>query len=575
MINLLINNRQIQVEKGTSILDAAKKLNITIPTLCHMYMIDGKTRNCKGTCRVCVVEIEGREELFPACCTDASEGMVIKTNSPRALKARKTIVELLLSNHPKDCLKCEKNLKCELQKLSSDLGLDEEKYEGEIKDFPIDNSSGAIVRDMSKCILCRRCVTMCNEVQKVNVLTPVERGFDTVISSFFSKPLSETECTYCGQCVAVCPTGALREVKDYDKIWKAMDDKDKHIIVQTAPAIRVALGEEFGYEPGTITTGKMVAALKALGFEKVYDTNFAADLTIMEEAKEFIDRFTKNENLPLITSCCPGWINYIEHKYPEYLNLPSSCKSPQQMFGAIAKSYLAHKLDIDTKNLVVASVMPCIAKKQEANRDEMKHDGIQDVDIVITTRELAKMIKEAGIDFKNLKDEEFDNPLGEASGAGAIFGSTGGVMEAALRTAYEWVSGEELENVEFHAIRGLEGIKEATLMLQGKEIKVAVVSSLGNAGKIMEEIKRGESKYHFIEVMACPGGCIDGGGQPFIKADREILKKRMNAIYTVDSNKKLRKSHKNPMIKALYDDFLGEPNSHIAHELLHTTYYKK
>lgn len=572
MVNLVINNKNIQVEKGTSILSAAKKLNIDIPTLCHMYMADGKTRNCKGTCRVCVVEVEGREDLVPSCAVDVSEGMVVKTHSPKAVEGRKTMVELLLSNHPQDCLKCEKNLRCELQKLAVDLGVGNISYMGEITERYEDRSSCAIIRDMNKCILCRRCVTVCNEVQNVNALTMVDRGFNSLASTFLNKPLAETNCTYCGQCVAVCPTAALREVKDYENIWSLLNDKDKYVIVQTAPAVRVALGEEFGLEVGTVTTRKMAGALKTLGFQGVYDTNFAADLTIMEEATEFIERFTKNENLPLITSCCPAWINFIEKKYPEHLNLPSSCKSPQQMFGAIAKTYLAQKLGISPEKIVLVSVMPCIAKKYEANREEMSRNGIKDVDIVITTRELARMLKEAGININTVEEADFDSPLGRASGAGVIFGSTGGVMEAALRTSYEWVTGNELKNVNFEEVRGLDGIKEATVNLNGKDVNVAVVSSLGNAKKIMDEIKAGNSKYHFIEVMACPGGCIDGGGQPFIKGDIELLKKRMKGIYQEDSNNEIRKSHENPMIKALYEEFLEKPNSHLAHELLHTTY---
>ncbi|SFA83640.1 NADH-dependent [FeFe] hydrogenase, group A6 [Clostridium frigidicarnis] len=575
MVNLTINNKKVEVPKGTSILDAAKKLNIEIPTLCNMHMVDGQTRNCKGTCRICVVEVEGKGSLIPSCSVDVSEGMNVKTHTPRVLKARRTILDLLLSDHPQDCLKCEKNLKCELQKLAMDFGIERIKYEGEISRYPIDSSSPSIIRDMDKCILCRRCVTACNDVQKVHALTNVERGFNSVISTFFNKPLSETECTYCGQCLAVCPTGALREVRDYDKVWDVLGDKNKFVLVQTAPAVRVALGEEFGFESGAITTGKMVGALKTLGFNGVYDTNFGADLTIMEEAYEFVDRFTKGENLPLITSCCPAWVKFIEDKYPEYLNLPSSCKSPQQMFGAIAKTYLAKKLNIEPKDIVVVSVMPCVAKKYEAKREEMGRDGIRDVDVVITTRELAKMIKETGINLKDIEDANFDNPLGESTGAGVIFGTTGGVMEAALRTAYEVVTGKTLENVNFEQVRGLQGIKEANVNLNGKEVRIAVASSLGNAKKIMEDIKNGKCKYDFIEIMACPGGCIDGGGQPFIKSNREILKKRMEGLYTEDTNNKLRKSHDNPVIKEVYNEFLENPNSHKAHELLHTHYGKK
>lgn len=575
MINLVINGEKVEVEKGTSILDAAKKINIDIPTLCHMYMGNDNTRNCKGTCRVCVVEQEGKGKLIPSCSVAASEGMVIKTHSPRVINTRRTIVELLLSDHPQDCLKCEKNGNCELQKLAGDLGVDRNRYKGEISEYGIDDSSKVIVRDMDKCILCRRCVTMCNDVQKVNALTPVDRGFDSVISTFFKKPLKDSECTYCGQCIAVCPTGALREARDYDKLWSVLDNKDKFVVVQTAPAVRVALGEEFGLEVGASVTSKMVGALKKLGFDAVYDTNFAADLTIMEEATELVERLKKGENLPLITSCCSAWVNFIEKKYPEYLNHLSSCKSPQQMFGAMAKTYLAKKLNKDPKDIVVVSIMPCVAKKHEARKEEMGRDGIQDVDIVITTREFSTMLKEAGLDLRKMKDAEFDNPLGQSSGAGTIFGTTGGVTEAALRTAFEWVNGKTLENVEFKEVRGFTGIRETTVKLDGKDVNVAVANSLGNAKIIMDQIAEGKSKYKFVEIMACPGGCINGGGQPFIKAHTEMIKKRMEGIYSEDSNKTIRKAHENPMIKQAYDEFLEKPNSNKAHELLHTHYTAK
>lgn len=575
MINLIINGQEVEVEKGTSVLDAAKKLNINIPTLCHMYMNNGQVRNCKGTCRVCVVEQEGKGKLIPSCSVAATEGMVIKTHSPRAIKARKTIVELLLSDHPDDCLKCERNGDCELQKIAADLGVRNNRFNGEISKYPIDDSSNSIIREMDKCILCRRCVTVCNEVQKINVLTPVDRGFNSVISTFFKKPLVDTDCTYCGQCVAVCPTGALREKRDYDKIWSLLDDKSKHVVVQVAPAVRVALGEEFNMEPGVDITPKMVAALKNMGFNGVYDTNFAADMTIMEEATEFIERFTEGKNLPLMTSCCPAWVNFMEKQYPENTKLLSSCKSPQQIFGAMAKTYLSKKIGVDPKDIVVVSIMPCVAKKHEASREEMTRDGIQDVDIVITTREFSQMLKEAGLNLQDMKDEEFDNPLGESTGAGSIFGTTGGVMEAALRTAYEWVTGETLKNLDFEDVRGLKGIKETTINLNGKDVNIAVASSIGNARQIMEEIKQGKSKYHFVEIMACPGGCINGGGQPYSKCNTEIIKKRMEGIYSVDSRKTIRKAHENPMVKQAYDEFLQKPNSHIAHEILHTHYIEK
>ena len=573
MVNAKINGINIEVEEGTTILEAAKKVNINLPTLCNMHMVDGKTRNCKSTCRVCVVEVEGMGKLVPSCDTEIKEGMSVKTNSLRAVKARRTIVELLLSNHPMDCLKCEKNNNCELQKLASDLGIDETAYAGERSHFAIDVSDG-FVRDREKCILCRRCVTVCNEIQKVNAITVADRGFGSNITTFCNDSIKETKCTYCGQCVAVCPTGALREKSDYKKVWEILDD-NKYSLVQIAPSVRYALAEEFGLESGELSTGKIVAALKLLGFDAVFDTNFAADLTIMEEANEFIERFTKGENLPLITSCCPAWIKYAEDNYYDKLDLISSCKSPQQMFGAISKNYLPQKLGLKKEDVAVVSIMPCVAKKHEAERDEMKDiDNIKDVDLVITTRELAKLIRESRIDIVNLEDRDFDNPLGFSSGAGTIFGSSGGVMEAALRTAYEWATGKNLDKIDFEVVRGLDGVKEAKIELDGKEINIAVVSSLGNAKKIMDEIDEGKSKYHFIEIMACPGGCIDGGGQPYIKSNRDILKKRMKAMYKDDREKVIRKSHENPMIKELYDEYLKKPNSHIAHQILHVKYKK-
>lgn len=573
MVNAKINGINIEVEEGTTILEAAKKVNINLPTLCNMHMVDGKTRNCKSTCRVCVVEVEGMGKLVPSCDTEIKEGMSVKTNSLRAVKARRTIVELLLSNHPMDCLKCEKNNNCELQKLASDLGIDETAYAGERSHFAIDVSDG-FVRDREKCILCRRCVTVCNEIQKVNAITVADRGFGSNITTFCNDSIKETKCTYCGQCVAVCPTGALREKSDYKKVWEILDD-NKYSLVQIAPSVRYALAEEFGLESGELSTGKIVAALKLLGFDAVFDTNFAADLTIMEEANEFIERFTKGENLPLITSCCPAWIKYAENNYYDKLDLISSCKSPQQMFGAISKNYLPQKLGLKKEDVAVVSIMPCVAKKHEAKRDEMKDiDNIKDVDLVITTRELAKLIRESRIDIVNLEDRDFDNPLGFSSGAGTIFGSSGGVMEAALRTAYEWATGKNLDKIDFEVVRGLDGVKEAKIELDGKEINIAVVSSLGNAKKIMDEIDEGKSKYHFIEIMACPGGCIDGGGQPYIKSNRDILKKRMKAMYKDDREKVIRKSHENPMIKELYDEYLKKPNSHIAHQILHVKYKK-
>lgn len=573
-VKIILNDKSIEVEKGTMLLDAAKELDITIPTLCHMVMQDGETKNCKGTCRVCMVELENRKKLVPACCTEVSDGMVVRTNSPRALNARKMMIELLLSDHPTDCLECVKNANCELQKLAADMGIRKIRYKGEISMHKLDLTSPAIVRDMSKCILCRRCVTACNDVQKVNLLTTIGRGFDSVVSTFFDEPLTESNCTFCGQCIAACPVGALTEVQTYPKVWEMLDNKEKYVVVQTAPAVRVALGEEFNLEPGTITTSRMVGALKALGFDKVFDTNFAADLTIMEEANEFIHRLEKNENLPLITSCCPAWVKFAEIKFKENMNLISTCKSPHQMLGAVTKTYLAEMLNINPEDIVVVSVMPCVAKKNEADREEMMIDNMKDVDLVITTRELATMIKEAGLDIRNIKDGEFDNPLGVSSGAGVIFGSSGGVMEAALRSAYEWITKETLENVNFNEVRGIQGVKEATVNIAGKEINIAVVNSLKNAEKVMKDINAGNSKYQFIEVMACPGGCIGGGGQPYIKGDRDILKKRMEAIYKDDLNHERRKSHENEAILKLYEDYLGEKGGSKAKKILHVHYTK-
>jgi NADH-quinone oxidoreductase subunit G len=575
LVTVTINNRQIQVEEGTTILEAAKLLNIKIPTLCHLNLHDTKMVNQTASCRVCMVEVDGRRNLAPSCATPVFDKMVVKTNSLRAIHARRTVVELLLSDHPKDCLVCAKNTDCELQSLAADLAVRDIPYKGEMSTYEVDESSYSIVRNLDKCILCRRCETMCNKVQTVNVLSGVERGFQTVVAPAFNLPMTDTACTFCGQCVAVCPTAALTEVNNVPKVWRALKNKDKFVIVQTAPAVRVALGEEFGLEPGTSVTGKMAAALRALGFDKVFDTDFAADLTIMEEASEFVHRLEHGGRLPILTSCCPGWVKFFEHQFPDLLDIPSSCKSPHEMFGAVAKTYLAEKLGIDPKNVVVVSVMPCLAKKYEAARPELSNDGMQDVDIVITTRELANMLKEAGIDFNSLENSDFDHPLGESTGASVIFGATGGVLEAALRTAYEWLTKETLENVEFHALRGLDGVKEATVKINDMDVNVAVAHGLGNARKILEAIRAGEANYHAIEIMACPGGCIGGGGQPYIHGDVEILKKRAEAIYGEDRGKTKRKSHENEAVLKLYEEFLGEPYGEKAHELLHTHYVKR
>ncbi|RDY25957.1 4Fe-4S dicluster domain-containing protein [Romboutsia weinsteinii] len=574
LVNLTINGKSTSVERDTTILDAAKNLGIKIPTLCNLHMDEINVHNKCASCRVCMVDTA--RGLVPACATNAKEGMEVQTNTPRALKARKKVVELLLSDHPQDCLICEKNGNCELQDIAQDLGIREIKYKGTKTELGMDTSSKSIVKYHDKCILCRRCETMCNEIQTVGALSGVNRGFETMVSTFFNDPMTKTNCTYCGQCIAVCPTGALTEVNNVNQVWNALDKKDKTVVVQVAPAVRVAIGEEFGLEAGAISTGKMVAALRALGFKYVFDTNFAADLTILEEASEFIHRLKEGKNLPILTSCCPAWVNFVEYTYPDLLNLPSSCKSPQEMFGSIAKNYFAPRvINIKPEDMYVVSVMPCVAKKYECSREELGQDDVLDVDMSITTRELAKMIKEAGIDLSNLKDECFDIPLGESTGAADIFGATGGVLEAALRTAYEWVTDETLDNVNFTQVRGFEGIKEASVDIAGTTVNVCVASTLGNARKVMDEVRAGNSKYHIIEIMACPGGCVAGGGQPYHHGDYDIIKKRAAGLYNIDGSKQLRKSHTNPAIVALYNDFLGEPYGEVAHKLLHTHYFDK
>lgn len=575
MVNLTINDIKVSVPEGTTILDAAKKININIPTLCYLDLHDIKMVNRTSSCRVCLVEVEGRRNLAPSCSTEVFEGMIVRTNSFRAIKARRTMVELLLSDHPTDCLVCEKNTQCQLQLIAAELGIRKIRYKGAMSNYKKDSSSGALYRNLDKCIMCRRCETMCNEVQTCQVYSAVDRGFETVVSPAFGRPMIDTQCTFCGQCVSVCPTAALTQVSNVAKVWEVLADPDKYVVVQTAPAIRVALGEKFGMEPGTIVTGKMVAALRRLGFDKVCDTDFAADVTILEEAHEFIDRLQNGGRLPILTSCCPSWVKFIEHQFPDLLDVPSTCKSPHIMFGTLAKTYMAEKLNIDPSKIVVVSVMPCIAKKYEISRPELEHEGQKNVDLVVTTRELADMIMEAGIDFNKLPDEDFDNPLGESTGASVIFGTTGGVIEAALRTAYEWITGQTLKEVEFHSVRGLDGLKEANINIGGKEINIGVAHGLGNARKLLEEIESGESKYHAIEIMACPGGCIDGGGQPYHFGDLDIVKKRMEAIYREDRNKTLRKSHENPEVQALYKEFIGEVGGKKAHDLLHTHYTKR
>lgn len=573
MINFKINDIELSVPKGTTILQAANQINIKIPTLCHLDLHDIKFLNKLASCRVCVVEDLKSGKMFPACATPVKEGMEIKTDSPRAVKSRRAIVELLLSDHPNSCLTCAKNLDCQLQSLAHDLGVREIPYTGEMRQLPIDKDSYSIVRDPNKCILCRRCETMCNEVQTVGALAEVGRGFYTHVGSTFNRSMFETTCTFCGQCVSVCPTGALTEVSNVTKVWDELNS-DKLVVVQTAPATRVAIGEMFGMEPGTVVTGKMVAALKKLGFDMVFDTNFAADLTIVEEANEFVNRM-KNDKLPILTSCCPGWVNFMEQQFSDMIDIPSSCKSPHEMFGAVAKSYLCEKLNVKPENICVVSVMPCVAKKFESARPELEKNGHSDVDIVITTRELAAMIKEAGIDFVGLEDQEFDNPLGESTGAGAIFGATGGVIEATVRTAYETITGQELQALEFTALRGFDGIKETTVRIGDRDVRIAVANGLGNTRKLLNKVRSGEEKFDAIEVMACPGGCIGGGGQPYHHGDISVLKRRAEGIYSIDEGKHLRKSHKNPQVKKLYEDYLGEVGGPLAHELLHTSYEAK
>ena len=568
MIHLTIDGEPIEVKEGTTILEAAKLLNVHIPTLCHH-----EDQAVKAVCRICVVEVEGQRLLPAACSTPVTEGMVVKTASPKVIKARKNIMELILARHPQDCLVCSKNGSCELQKVAKDLNMNRpNRYEMQVRDARFDNSSPSIVRDMSKCILCNRCVEACSKKQGVMVMAKENRGFDTVVVPPYGKLLADTSCVNCGQCIQVCPVGALPVYDDTERIYEQID-AGKYMTVQIAPSVRITLAESLGYKPGTVTTGKIVHALRKIGFHKVFDSDFTADLTIMEEGTEFLHRIQNHGTLPLITSCCPAWVKYCETYGYDQLDHLSTAKSPQQMFGAVIKTFFAEKEKIDPKDICSVSVMPCTAKKFECRRKEFHDSGFQDVDISITVVELAKMIRTAGIHFEDLEDQEFDAPFGLGSGAGQIFGSTGGVMEAALRTVYEVLTGETLEKLEFMQVRGLEGIREASLTIKGQEIRVAIVHGLKNVEDILEQIKAGTSPYHFIEVMACEGGCIGGGGN----APKTMAKvrERQRAIYEEDQKLPIRKSHENIYVQKLYEEYLGEPLSEKSHKLLHTTYHSR
>ncbi len=580
MMNITIDGKATQVPAGSKILDAAKKLDISVPTLCYLNLDVMKYNNMAASCRICVVEVEGRRNLAPACATPVMDGMIVKTNTLRVLLARKTVLELLLSDHPKDCLVCAKSGDCELQDLAEQFGIREITLQGAMSTYRTDVSA-SIVRDMDKCVMCRRCETMCNDIQTCGVLSGVNRGFSAVVAPAFEMNLEDSICTNCGQCTQVCPVGALVE---HDHTWKvisALADPEKVTVVQTAPAVRAAIGEACGMEPGQSFTGKLAASLRMLGFDHVFDTDFAADLTIMEEGSEFLDRLQKfldgdkDVKLPILTSCCPAWVKFFEHQYPDMLDVPSTAKSPQAMFGAIAKSYYAEILGIPREKMVVVSVMPCLAKKYEAARPELAVDGNPDVDIVISTRELGHLLKTMNIDFANLPDEDFDNPLGYSTGAAPIFGVSGGVMEAALRTAYELATGETLPAVEFEAVRTLTGVKTAEIQVGPHTLNIGVASGLGNARELLEMVKSGEKQFHIIEIMACPGGCIGGGGQPYHHGDMEILRKRNGVLYAEDAGKPERKSHENPYIIELYEKYLGKPLSEKSHHLLHTHYFKR
>ena len=575
-VKISINGTEMEVASDLTILEAAKEAGISIPTLCYL-----KDLNEVGACRVCVVEVEGARTLQASCVVPVREGMVIKTNTKRVRDSQKVTTELILANHNRECLTCYRSKNCELQKLSDDLGITELSFEGEKREGQIDNMSASIVRDSSKCILCGRCVQACKKTQGLGVLDFQNRGFETTVGPAFDVSMNDAPCVYCGQCMIVCPVAALREKSDIERVWDAIENPDIHVVAQTAPAVRAALGEEFGMPIGTRVTGKMVAAIRRFGVNRIFDTDFGADLTIMEEGHELLHRIQNGGKLPMITSCSPGWIRHAEFNHPDFLDNLSTCKSPAQMFGAITKSYYAEKHGIDPKNIFVLSFMPCTSKKSEAAREEMEVNGLRDVDAVITTRELGKMIKQARLDFAKLPDEDFDQDyLGDYTGAGVIFGATGGVMEAALRTVADVLTGENLKNVEYEAVRGIQGIREATVTIGDLDVNVALAHSTGEASRLLDMVRSGEKDYHFIEIMGCSGGCVCGGGQPQQPADilnsgLDIRVERAKALYEEDTVKAIRKSNHNPQIKDLYKNFLGKPNSHKAHELLHTHYAKR
>lgn len=571
MVKVTINNTLVEVPESYTVLEASREAGFDIPTLCYMKEI-----NEVGACRVCLVEVEGARTLQASCVLPVRDGMVVKTNTKKVRSTVKTTVELILANHDRECTQCTRSGNCELQTISEDLGVSGIEFQGAKREKKFDDLSASMVRDSSKCILCGKCVNVCRKQQDVGILGFQNRGFQTTVGPAFDQPMTETNCLFCGQCINVCPVGALAEKNDIHKAWDAIEDPDTYVVVQTAPAVRAALGEEFGNPIGTRATGKMVSALRRLGFDNVFDTNWAADLTIMEEGHELLHRVKNGGVLPMITSCSPGWVRYCEFNHPDFIPNLSSCKSPHQMFGAVAKTYYAEKMGIDPKKMFVLSVMPCTSKKTEAERPEMEVDGLRDVDAVITTRELAKMIKQAGIDYNKLPDENFDKIMGEYTGAGVIFGATGGVMEAAIRTVADVLAGEELDKIEYTAVRGVERLKEATVTMGGLDVKVAIVHGTESAGKLLEMVRNGEKDYHFIEVMGCPGGCVNGGGQPQqpqkVRDVVDVRIERAKALYEEDAILTIRKSHKNPEIKKLYADYLGEPNGHKAHKLLHTHY---